>query len=543
VRDFSVPASFTVGEHDTVAATVFSHAADDPDHVVIQRLVDESWTDVTCAQVADQVRATALGLIAEGVQAGDRVAILSATRYEWPIVDFAILSIGAVTVPVYETSSVEQIRFVLSDSGAVAAFAESDEHFDKIEQLKAELPALRHVYCVDGTRPAALDELARIGGGTDPRAVTDRLEAVKSADVATLVYTSGTTGRPKGAELTFANIRSNTLACVETLFLNGPDDVLFGGLPLFHSFGQTCALNTSVAGGSCLTLLPRFDPRQALEIVARDGVTVFLGVPTMYMALLAAAQQDPEAATKTASVRFGVSGGSSLPVEVLHGVEETLGLRVLEGYGLSETSPVASFNHPDRPSKAGSVGVAVRGVELALGRPPQEDSAEQSDTDAVELLDAGDPDAIGEILVRGENVMRGYWANPDATAEAVRGGWFRTGDLARRDADGYFFIVDRVKDLIIRNGFNVYPREVEEVLYAHPAVAEAAVVGVPDPVRGEEVGALVQLRDGAEATEDELRDFVAQRIAAFKYPRIIRFGPVPKGPTGKILKREIHLSA
>jgi long-chain acyl-CoA synthetase len=230
-----------------------------------------------------------------------------------------------------------------------------------------------------------------------------------------------------------------------------------------------------------------------------------------------------------------------MPVEVLGGVERALGMRVLEGYGLSETSPVASFNHPDRPSKPGSVGVAIRGVELALGRPPLPDEPDGSDPHAVDLLDADDVDALGEILVRGENVMLGYWADPEATAEATRGGWFHTGDLARRDADGFYFIVDRVKDLIIRNGFNVYPREVEEVLYAHPAVAEAAVVGVPDPLRGEEVGALVQLRDGAEVGAEELRDFVAERIAAFKYPRVIRFGPVPKGPTGKILKREIDL--
>jgi long-chain acyl-CoA synthetase len=204
---------------------------------------------------------------------------------------------------------------------------------------------------------------------------------------------------------------------------------------------------------------------------------------------------------------------------------------------------VASFNHPDRPSKAGSVGIPIRGVEMALARPPAEDEGpgEAARTEGVELLDPADVDAVGEVVIRGENIMLGYWGNDEATREAVREGWFHSGDLARRDADGYYFIVDRVKDLIIRNGFNVYPREVEEVLYAHPAVAEAAVVGLPDPVHGEEVGALVQLRDGAEATEDELRDFVAERVAAFKYPRVVRFGPVPKGPTGKILKREIHL--
>jgi long-chain acyl-CoA synthetase len=259
----------------------------------------------------------------------------------------------------------------------------------------------------------------------------------------------------------------------------------------------------------------------------------------MYMALLATPGREQ---ADTGSVRLGVSGGASLPVEVLRGVEETFGFAVLEGYGLSETSPVASFNHPDRPTKAGSVGVPIHGVEFALHRPrPVED--EEPETAAVEEVDPEvGPDEIGEIVIRGENVMKGYWDDPEATAAVMRGGWFHTGDLATRDSDGYYFIVDRVKDLIIRNGFNVYPREVEEVLYAHPAVAEAAVLGIPDPVHGEEIAALVQLKDGATASADELRDWVAGRIAAFKYPRVIAFGPIPKGPTGKILKREITIA-
>ncbi len=519
----------TSGDQVNLAHWVHDRATTSPDAVAVR----QGGTTLTYAQLDAASAAFAGRLRLLGVEPGDRVALVAPNVTAFPVAYYAILRLGAVVVPMNPLLKAGEVAYTWSDCGARVAV---------VFALFAE--TAQAASGTTGTQVVVVgpDDLGAPDGPLDPGA----LEIVERAagDTAVILYTSGTTGRPKGAELSCANLRTNTLTCVETLFHNGPDDVLFGGLPLFHSFGQTCALNASVAGGSCLTLLPKFDPQQALDVVARDGVTVFLGVPTMYMALLAAAERDPSAGAKAATVRFGVSGGSSLPVEVLRGVETTLGMRVLEGYGLSETSPVASFNHPDRPSKPGSVGVAIRGVELALGRPPQEeDGSDGSDPGTVDLLDAGDPDAIGEILVRGENVMLGYWANPEATTEAVRGGWFHTGDLARRDADGFYFIVDRVKDLIIRNGFNVYPREVEEVLYAHPAVAEAAVVGVPDPLRGEEVGALVQLRDGAEVTAEELRDFVAERIAAFKYPRVIRFGPVPKGPTGKILKREIHLSA
>jgi long-chain acyl-CoA synthetase len=344
-----------------------------------------------------------------------------------------------------------------------------------------------------------------------------------AADTAVILYTSGTTGQPKGAELSHANLATNVRTDIETLMVIGPGDVLFGGLPLFHSFGQTCGLNAAVAAGACLTLLPKFDGAEALRIVAADRVTVFLGVPTMYMGLLAV--PDPEA-YDTSSLKLGASGGASLPVEVLHAVEKKFGFTLLEGYGLSETSPIASFNRPDRPTKPGSVGLPIRGVEFRLVDADDQDVAEGE---------------IGEIVIRGENVMTGYWQRPEATEEAMRGGWFHSGDLATRDEDGFYFIVDRVKDMIIRNGFNVYPREVEEVLYAHEDVAEAAVFGVPDAEHGEEIAAMVTLKEGGTVTEDELRDWVKEQIAAYKYPRIVRFGPLPKGPTGKILKREITI--
>lgn len=512
-----------------LAHWLHDRALTSPDAVAVR----QGGTDLTYAGLDRASAAFAARLRALGVEPGDRVALVAPNVLAFPVAYYAILRAGAVVVPMNPLLKAGEVAYTLRDCGAraVVAFALFAE---EVGAAGAETGTEVVVVApgeIEGAPPA----------GTAPEAEPD-LEVVERApdDVAVILYTSGTTGRPKGAELSFANLRSNVLTCVETLFGNGPDDVLFGGLPLFHSFGQTCALNTSVAGGSCLTLLPRFDPREALEVVTRDKVTIFLGVPTMYMALLGVRDRD---AHDTSTVRLGVSGGSSLPVEVLSSVEEAFGLKVLEGYGLSETSPVASFNHPDRPRKPGSVGVPIRGVEMALARPPQDDDEDGAASDGVELLDPADTDAVGEVVVRGENIMLGYRGDPDATRGAIRDGWFHTGDLARRDADGYYFIVDRVKDLIIRNGFNVYPREVEEVLYAHPAVAEAAVVGVPDPAHGEEVGALVQLKEGAEVGEDELRDFVAQRIAAFKYPRVIRFGAVPKGPTGKVLKREIHLSA
>jgi long-chain acyl-CoA synthetase len=452
-------------------------------------------------------------LAGRGVNRGDRVALIMPNVAYFPIAYYAILRLGAVVVPMNPLLKAGEIAFAWSDSGAKVAVV--FPLFAEEAQKAAGTTGTDVIVTVP-------QEFERTLTGTEP---TDAVVQVDPSDTAVILYTSGTTGQPKGAELSHANLHSNALTTIETLMPNGPGDVLFGGLPLFHSFGQTCGLNAAMAGGSCLALLPKFDGEQALRIVDEDRVTIFLGVPTMYMALLAV--NNPQR-FNTSTVRVGASGGASLPVEVLKGVEQRFGFQLLEGYGLSETSPVASFNHPDRPTKPGSVGTPIRGVQFAL-----------QDENGKEVGDG----VIGEIVIRGENVMKGYWNRPDATAEALRAGWFHTGDLATRDADGYYFIVDRVKDMIIRNGFNVYPREVEEVLYTHPAVAEAAVFGIPDPTHGEEVAALVTLKDGATATPDELRDFVAGQIAAYKYPRVVRIGELPKGPTGKILKREIKFDA
>ena len=489
-----------------LATFLMDSAATQGDRIAVRH--DDSTLSYTALDDAS-ARVAAL-LRDRGVRPGDRVALTMPNVPLFPVLYYGILRAGGVVVPMNPLLKAREVAFAPRDCGARIALV-SPLFADEVAKAAAETGTACLV-----TEPVAFDDMLR---AHEPMpGIVSRTDD----DPALILYTSGTTGTPKGAELSHRNLATNTATAAETLLQVGPDDVLFGGLPLFHAFGQTCALNTAVAAGATLTLLPRFEPQRALEIMARDGVTVFLGVPTMYAALLHA--QLPEA-FDAHRLRLAVSGGASLPVEVLHGFERRFGATVLEGYGLSETSPVAAFNHPDRPRKAGSIGQPIRGVEMRL---------------VAEDGGVVPPGEVGEIAIRGENLMTGYWNRPEATAEAVRDGWFHSGDLARVDEDGFYFIVDRKKDLIIRGGYNVYPREVEEVLYGHPAVAEAAVVGVPHPVHGEEIAAVITLRSGAHATAEEIRDHVKERVAAYKYPRIVTFtAELPKGPTGKILKREI----
>ncbi|MGW0814551.1 long-chain-fatty-acid--CoA ligase [Streptomyces viridiviolaceus] len=489
-----------------LATFLVDSAAAQGDRIAVRH--DDST--LTYAELDDASARVATLLRDRGVRPGDRVALTMPNVPLFPVVYYGVLRAGGVVAPMNPLLKAREVAFTLRDCGARMALV-----FPLFADEVAKAAAETGTECLV-TEPLAFDGMLR---AHEPMpGIVDRTDD----DPALILYTSGTTGTPKGAALSHRNLATNTATAAETLLQVGPDDVLFGGLPLFHAFGQTCALNTAVAAGATLTLLPRFEPRRALEIMARDGVTVFLGVPTMYAALLHAEIPKGFDAHR---LRLAVSGGASLPVEVLHGFERRFGAPVLEGYGLSETSPVAAFNHPDRPRKAGSIGQPVRGVEMKL---------------VAEDGGAVPPGEVGEIAIRGENVMSGYWNRPEATAEAIRDGWFHSGDLARVDEDGFYFIVDRKKDLIIRGGYNVYPREVEEVLYEHPAVAEAAVVGVPHPAHGEEIAAVITLRPGARATAEEIRDHVKDRVAAYKYPRIVTFtAELPKGPTGKILKREI----
>ncbi len=450
-------------------------------------------------------------LVEHGVQPGERVALIMPNVAYFPVAYYAILRTGAVVVPMNPLLKAGEIAYAWGDAGAKVAvvFALFAEQAGKAAQTTGT-----DVIVV------APGEFEKLLAGAEP---TPGVVERTADDTAVILYTSGTTGNPKGAELSHNNLRTNAITSVETLMPSGPGSVIFGGLPLFHSFGQTCAMNCAMYSGACMTLLPKFDPETALQICADDRVNIFLGVPTMYMGLLSVPDKDR---FDTSHLEVCGSGGASLPLEVLHGVEKAFGVQILEGYGLSETSPVASFNHPHLGTKPGTVGTPIRGCEFDL-----------RDLDDKPVADG----EIGEIVIRGENVMKGYWNRPEATAEAIRDGWFHSGDLATRDADGYYTIVDRKKDMIIRNGFNVYPREVEEVLYTHPDVAEAAVFGVPDALHGEEIAALVTLRQGATASPEEIQAYVKEQIASYKYPRYIRIGELPKGPTGKILKREIKI--
>ncbi|MFK5584718.1 long-chain-fatty-acid--CoA ligase [Serinicoccus sp. LYQ131] len=463
------------------------------------------------------VRRLAGWLRAQGIGAGDRVALMLPNVPSFPVLYYATLRLGAVVVPMNPLFRKREIQFYLEDSGASLIAAMPGEDVEVAAQAA-------------GARVLAIgpDGLSSYVHGDDAVDPVEEIVERDGADTAVILYTSGTTGRPKGAELTCDNLQSNQRATTETLLHLDENDVVMGCLPLFHVFGMTCGMNTAVAVGAALTMIPRFDPAKALQVIERDRVTVFEGVPTMYGAMLAAAgaaQTPPDLST----LRTAISGGASLPLEVMRRFEETFGATILEGYGLSETSPVASFNHPDAERKPGSIGTPIRGVEMRLAGADGQDVGD-------------DPEAIGEICIRGENIMKGYWQRPDATAEAIDSdGWFRSGDLARRDEEGYYYIVDRTKDMIIRGGLNIYPREIEELLYEHPVVAEAAVLGVPHAELGEEVTAYVVLAPDASATPEELIEHVRSQVAPYKYPRTVHLiDELPKGATGKILKRELR---
>ena len=490
-----------------LAASLARNAADNPDRVAIH-LGDQT---TSYSELDDQSTRVAGLLAARGIAPGTPIGIMLPNVPEFASVYYGILRTGAVVVPMNPLLKAREIAYYLGDSGAPVIFA---WHVTAPEVEIGAKEAGAEAILVD---PATFPDI--LATASPAPQVIDRA----AYDTAVVLYTSGTTGHPKGAELTHANLINNVEVSAADLFQLGPDDLIFGGLPLFHAFGQTCTLNAAIMTGASLTVLPRFDAAKALEILADQRVTIFAGVPTMFSALLHVPDRSDY---DVSALRLCISGGAAMPVEVLRQFEDAFDCIVLEGYGLSETSPVASFNHPGRERKPGSIGTPIRGVEMRV----------------VDASGAEVPQGeVGEIAIRGHNIMKGYLNRPDATAEAVSAdGWFRTGDIGRVDEDGYYYIVDRKKDLIIRGGYNIYPREIEEVLYEHPEVAEAAVVGIPHPELGEEVGAAVALKPGATVTTDELRSYVKSQVAAYKYPRRVWIvDALPKGPTGKILKKEI----
>jgi long-chain acyl-CoA synthetase len=427
---------------------------------------------------------------------------------EFALAYFGVLRAGGIVVPMNPLLKSREVAYYLGDSGARLLFAWhafADEARAGAQQAEAEVVVVS---------PGAFDSL--LASAPSVEDVADLHED----DTAVILYTSGTTGQPKGAELTHANLTRNCDIAGELVQLTA-DDVIFGGLPLFHAFGQTCTLNAAVGSGACLTLLPRFDAGKALGILGEHGVTVFAGVPTVFSRLV---QEPDRDAYPVSRLRVSLTGGAAMPAQVLHDFQTAFDCVVLEGYGLSETSPIASFNTLQAGPKPGSVGTPIRGVEMRVVANGREVPHGES----------------GEIAIRGHNVMKRYWQRPEETAATIRDGWLYTGDIGRIDEDGSFWIIGRTKDVIIRGGYNVYPREVEDVFYEHPAVADAAVIGLPSSDLGEEVGAAVVLKPGARTTAEELREYVKHQVAAYKYPRKVWItDALPKGPTGKILKRQI----
>jgi len=502
-----------------LATAVKTGAQDHPQRTALI-LGDRRWT---WAEFEHDVSCLATGLRGLGLEPGERIALMIPNVPEFTIAYFAAHWAGLVVVPLNVLLTADEVAYHLEDSEASALVA-----FDSF--LEAARPGFdRSDHCtrliVAGEAEESDAEAgdlvqAQLIACSEPMADT---APTCESDTAVLLYTSGTTGRAKGAELSHFNLFYNADYSRTTLLpLDEQGPVGLMSLPLFHSFGQTVLQNRHVMEGGTLVFMPRFDPAECFRLIAEHGVMVFAGVPTMYFALL----HHPDAPADLSSLSFCVSGGAPMPVEVMREFEQRYGVVILEGYGLSETSPVASFNMLDRERKPGSIGLPIRGVEFQL-----------RDDEGRVLTDGGP----GEIWIKGHNVMKGYWRQPEATAEALRDGWFATGDVATVDEDGYYFIIDRKKDMLLRGGFNVYPREIEEVLYTHPAVVEAAVIGVPDPSLGEEVCAVVALTEGSEATEDELIAFCKQHLAAYKYPRQVLFrDSLPKGPTGKILKRTLR---
>jgi long-chain acyl-CoA synthetase len=491
-----------------LASNLTRSAAEYPDAIAV-KLDDAAFNYALLDQASARVSAMMKSI---GVGVGDRVGIMLPNVPYFPAVYYGVLRAGGVVVPMNVLLKAREVGYYLSDPEVKVLWAWHD-FMDAAQHGADDVGGVQ----VISVKPGEIE------GQIFEHEPDDDVAERAGDDTAVILYTSGTTGKPKGAELTHDNLRKNVSAAVG-LFELGQGDVIFGGLPLFHSFGQTCTMNAAICSGAAVTLLPRFDAAKALQILERDACTVFEGVPTMYGAMLNHPDRENYDYSK---LRVCASGGASMPGEVMRGFEDFFGCKVLEGYGLSETSPIASFNHPDRERKVGSIGTPLQGVEMKV---VDEDGNE---------LPTGE---IGEIQIKGHNVMKGYWKQPQATSEAIKDGWFATGDMAKIDEDGYFFIVDRKKELIIRGGYNVYPREIEEVLYEHPAVREAAVVGIPHDELGEEVGAAVALKDGESVDADELKAYMKENVAAYKYPRQIWFvDELPKGPTGKILKREISL--
>ena len=490
-------------------------------------------TRLSFAQLDAAANQVAHLLSSRGIGHGDKVALSCPNLPFFPIVYYGVLKAGAVVVPLNVLLKRREVAYHLADSEAKAYFC---------FQGTPELPMGTEGYAgfqeaggcdqffmitADPTAASPVDGTETLAEATKEQSPHFQSALTSESDSAVILYTSGTTGQPKGAELSHSNLVLNALESNRMLGVAPTGERHLVTLPLFHSFGSTVQMNAGFASGSTLVLVPRFEAKAVVDLLQQEEITFFAGVPTMYWGLLGALDGDVDVERIAARLKIAVSGGASLPVEIITEFKNRFHVDIYEGYGLSETAPVATFNQRERPAKPGSIGYPIWGVEAKL-----------IDYDWNTLEE--DPQAVGEIALRGHNIMKGYYNRPDATAEVMNDGWFRSGDLARRDEEGYYYIVDRAKDMIIRGGFNVYPREVEELLMTHEAVSLVAVVGVPHEQHGEEVKAFVIKAPDASVTEEQLVAWSRDNMASYKYPRIVEFrDSLPMTATGKILKREL----
>lgn len=473
---------------------------------------------ITYAQLYVQVNMLASALRSRGIGHGDRVAVLLPNCPPFTVTYYACAALGAVCVPANPLLKPSELEWIWGDSD-VKMVVTAPPFLDNCREAQAAVPTLKTIVSI-GSReetPSEVLTFAELVAEGDSAPITGA--CVAENDPAVTIYTSGTEGRPKGALLSHKNLTVNCGQVAAVLHITENDNFLTA-LPLFHSFAGTVCQNTALYHGAASTYLEQFHPGRVLEAIADHACTLFPGVPAMYGALM---MTPPEGTPLFKSIRLCVSGGAPMPAAVMEAFEKRFGVPIIEGDGPTECSPVTSVNPPNGVRKPTSVGLPVPGCEIRI-----------FDDDDNEL----GVDEVGEIVVRGENVMLGYHNNPEATREAMRGGWYHTGDLGKIDSDGYIYIVDRKKDMLLVGGFNVYPREVEEVLYQHPAVQDAAVIGQMDALRGETALAVVSLRQGAEATDREIIHWCRERLANYKVPRRVLFREtLPRGGTGKVLKR------
>jgi long-chain acyl-CoA synthetase len=475
--------------------------------------------EFTYAEFRAAVDRAARLLAARGVVKGDVVSLLMPNSAEYIIGYFACWKLGAIAGPVNSLLKAQEIAFVISDSETKALLVHSD-FMSTIESVPSDLPKLKEIIRFDDEAVATAEFRDSGVASLDPGEGAPPLDLETEAII---IYTSGTTGKPKGCLLTHGNLIANARQISQWLGFTGADRLLTI-MPLFHMNAVSVTTMSALYAGGSTVVSPKFSASRFWQIISDYKITSFGSVATMLQMLLTTYPEGVPKGLESGQLRFAMCGSAPVPAEVMKRFEETFNCLVIEGYGLSESTCRSTFNPPDERRRPGSCGQPI-GNEMRV--------VDEEDNEVVD-------GELGEIVLRGENILKGYYRNPEATETAFRSGWFHTGDVGYRDADGFYYIVDRKSDMIIRGGENIYPREIDEVLYQHPAVAAAATIGVPDPLYGEEVAAFIVLREGKDVTGEELISFCRARLADYKCPKSIRIvKDIPKGPTGKLLKREL----